>query len=104
MDHAPYAVIVEAYVHGVSTRSVDDLVRAMGADSGISKSEVSRLCAGPDTELTVFRSRPLDHTRFPCIYLDATYCKARVNHQTVSQAPCSSPPASPRTADAKSSA
>ncbi|WP_338674530.1 IS256 family transposase [Streptomyces sp. SCSIO 30461] len=86
IDQALYAVIVEAYVHGVSTRSVDDLVRALGADSGISKSEVSRLCAGLDAELTAFRTRPLDHTRFPYIYLDATYCKARVNHQIVSQA------------------
>ncbi|MFJ6121588.1 IS256 family transposase [Streptomyces sp. NPDC092129] len=86
IDQALYAVIVEAYVHGVSTRSVDDLVRALGADSGISKSEVSRLCAGLGAELTVFRTRPLDHTRFPYIYLDATYCKARVNHQIVSQA------------------
>ncbi|MCZ7456160.1 IS256 family transposase [Streptomyces sp. WMMC940] len=86
IDQALYAVIVEAYVHGVSTRSVDDLVRALGADSGISKSEVSRLCTGLDAELTVFRTRPLDHTRFPYIYLDATYCKARVNHQIVSQA------------------
>ncbi|MEU2491070.1 IS256 family transposase [Streptomyces sp. NPDC007883] len=86
IDRALYAVIVEAYVHGVSTRSVDDLVRALGADTGISKSEVSRLCAGLDTELNAFRTRPLDHTRFPYIYLDATYCKARVNHQIVSQA------------------
>ncbi|MFE0276128.1 IS256 family transposase [Streptomyces sp. NPDC058992] len=86
IDRALYAVIVEAYVHGVSTRSVDDLVRALGADTGISKSEVSRLCAGLDAELTAFRTRPLDHTRFPYIYLDATYCKARVNHQIVSQA------------------
>ncbi|MER6574042.1 IS256 family transposase [Streptomyces sp. NPDC001093] len=86
IDRALYAVIVEAYVHGVSTRSVDDLVRALGADSGISKSEVSRLCAALDAELTAFRTRPLDHTRFPYVYLDATYCKARVNHQIVSQA------------------
>ncbi|MFE8950727.1 IS256 family transposase [Streptomyces sp. NPDC007856] len=86
IDRALYAVIVEAYVHGVSTRSVDDLVKALGADSGISKSEVSRLCAALDAELTAFRTRPLDHTRFPYVYLDATYCKARVNHQIVSQA------------------
>ncbi|MFC8278440.1 IS256 family transposase [Streptomyces sp. NPDC057271] len=86
IDRALYAVIVEAYVHGVSTRSADDLVRALGADTGISKSEVSRLCAGLDAELNAFRTRPLDHTRFPYIYLDATYCKARVNHQIVSQA------------------
>ncbi|GAA3446724.1 IS256 family transposase [Planomonospora venezuelensis] len=86
IDQALYAVIMEAYVHGVSTRSVDDLVKALGADSGVSKSEVSRICAGLDTELTAFRTRPLEHTRFPYLYLDATYCKARLNHQIVSQA------------------
>lgn len=77
---------MEAYVQGVSTRSVDDLVKALGGDTGISKSEVSRICGDLDTELSVSRTRPLDHTRFPYIYLDATYCKARVNHQIVSQA------------------
>ncbi|WP_432021570.1 IS256 family transposase, partial [Streptomyces sp. 1222.5] len=86
IDQALYAVIMEAYVQGVSTRSVDDLVKALGSDTGISKSEVSRICDGLDEELTVFRTRPLDHTRFPYVYLDATYCKARVNHQIVSQA------------------
>lgn len=86
IDRALFAVIMEAYVLGVSTRSVDDLVKALGSDTGISKSEVSRICADLDTELTVFRNRPLDHTRFPYIYLDATYVKARVNHQIVSQA------------------
>jgi putative transposase len=86
IDQALYAVIMEAYVHGVSTRSVDDLVKALGADTGISKSEVSRICAALDVELTAFRTRPLDHLRFPYIYLDATYCKARVNHQIVSRA------------------
>jgi putative transposase len=86
IDQALYAVIMEAYVHGVSTRSVDDLVKALGADSGISKSEVSRICSDLDAPLTAFRTRPLDHTRFPYLYLDATYCKVRVNHQIVSQA------------------
>ncbi|WTG53946.1 IS256 family transposase [Actinacidiphila glaucinigra] len=86
IDQALYAVIMEAYVHGVSTRSVDDLVVALGADTGISKSEVSRICAALDKQLTAFRTRPLDHTRFPYIYLDATYCKARVNHQIASRA------------------
>lgn len=86
IDQALYAVIMEAYVQGVSTRSVDDLVKALGGDTGISKSEVSRICGDLDIELSVFRTRPLDHTRFPYIYLDATYCKARVNHQIVSQA------------------
>jgi putative transposase len=86
IDQALFAVIMEAYVHGVSTRSVDDLVKALGADSGISKSEVSRICSDLDTQLTAFRGRPLDHVRFPYIYLDATYCKARVAHQIVSRA------------------
>lgn len=86
IDRALYAVVMEAYVLGVSTRSVDDLVKALGADTGISKSEVSRICAGMDAELTAFRTRPLDHTRFPYLFLDATYVKARVNHQIVSQA------------------
>jgi len=86
IDQALYAVIMEAYVHGVSTRSVDDLVKALGGDSGISKSEVSRICAALDEPLTAFRTRPLDHVRFPYVYLDATYCKARVNHQIVSRA------------------
>jgi putative transposase len=86
IDQALYAVIMEAYVHGVSTRSVDDLVKALGADTGISKSEVSRICQDLDSQLVAFRNRPLDHVRFPYMYLDATYCKARVNHQIVSRA------------------
>lgn len=86
IDQALFAVIMEAYVHGVSTRSVDDLVKALGADSGISKTQVSKICAGLDTEVAAFRDRPLDHTVFPYIFLDATYCKARVNHRIVSQA------------------
>src|SRR3954464_6841150 len=48
IDQALYAVVMEAYVHGVSTRAVDDLVAALGVDSGISESEVSRICAGLD--------------------------------------------------------
>ena len=86
IDRALFAVIMEAYVHGVSTRAVDDLVKALGADSGISKSEVSRICQGLDVEVTAFRDRPLDHIAFPYVFLDATYCKVRVNHQIVSQA------------------
>jgi putative transposase len=86
IDRALFAVIMEAYVQGVSTRAVDDLVKALGADSGISKSEVSRLCAGLDTEVAAFRERALDHIAFPYVFLDATYGKARVNHQIVSQA------------------
>ncbi len=77
IDQALYAVVMEAYVHGVSTRSVDDLVLALGIDSGISKSEVSRICAGLDETVGAFRTRPLDHTEFPYVYLDATYLNVR---------------------------
>ncbi|TDO27501.1 transposase-like protein [Kribbella sp. VKM Ac-2527] len=62
---------------GVSTRSVDDLVAALGIDSGISKSEVSRICAGLDEVVTAFRTRRLDHIAFPYVYLDATYLHVR---------------------------
>ena len=77
IDRALYAVIMEAYVAGVSTRSVDDLVAALGAESGISKSEVSRICAGLDETVEAFRSRRLDHIEFPYVYLDATYLNVR---------------------------
>jgi putative transposase len=77
IDQALYAVVMEAYVHGVSTRSVDDLVEAMGADTGISKSEVSRICAALDETVGAFRTRPLEHTEFPYVYLDATYLNVR---------------------------
>lgn len=86
IDKALHAVIMEAYVHGVSTRSVDDLVAALGVSSGISKSEVSRICAGLDAEVARFRERTLTHTTFPYVYLDATYCKVRVGAHVVSQA------------------
>ena len=62
---------------GVSTCSVDDLVAALGIDSGISKSEVSRICAGLDEVVTAFRNRRLDHIEFPYVYLDATYLHVR---------------------------
>jgi len=78
VDQALFAVVMEAYLHGVSTRKVDDLVKALGADTGICKSEVSRICAGLDEEVAEFRGRPLDQTAFPYVYLDATFCKARV--------------------------
>jgi putative transposase len=86
VDQALFAVVMEAYLHGVSTRKVDDLVKALGADSGISKSEVSRICADLDTEVGAFRDRSLADQSFPYVFLDATYCKARVNHRVVSQA------------------
>ena len=77
---------MEAYLHGVCTRKVDDLVKALGADSGISKSEVSRICAELDAEVAAFRDRSLAGQRFPYVFVDATYCKARVNRRVVSQA------------------
>jgi len=64
-------------VHGVSTRSVDDLVQALGIDTGISKSEVSRICAGLDETVGAFRARTLGHVAFPYVYLDATYLHVR---------------------------
>jgi transposase-like protein len=86
VDQALFAVIMEAYLHGVSTRKVDDLVKALGADTGISKSEVSRICADLDQEVAAFRDRSLAEQAFPYVFLDATYCKARVNRRVVSQA------------------
>ena len=86
IDRALYGVIMEAYVHGVSTRKVDDLVKALGAASGISKSEVSRICAGLDKELEEFRNRPLDHVPFTYVFADATYVKGRVGGRVVSRA------------------
>lgn len=77
IDQALYAVVMEAYVNGVSTRSVDDLVEALGATSGIKKSEVSRICAGLDEIVGAFRTRRLDHIEFPYVYLDATYLHVR---------------------------
>ena len=77
IDQALYAVVMEAYVNGVSTRSVDDLVASMGVDTGISKSEVSRICAGLDERVAAFRNRTLGHTEFPYVYLDATYIHVR---------------------------
>lgn len=86
IDKALHAVIMEAYVHGVSTRSVDDLVAAMGVASGVSKSEVSRICAGLDREIDAFRTRSLTHTQFPYVFCDATFCKVRVGAHVVSHA------------------
>lgn len=77
IDQALYAVVMEAYVAGVSTRAVDDLVAALGIGSGISKSEVSRICAGLDEIVGAFRTRQLDHIEFPYVYLDATYLHVR---------------------------
>jgi transposase-like protein len=86
IDRALFAVVMEAYVHGVSTRKVDDLVKALGVASGISKSEVSRICGELDHDLKAFRDRPLDHTEFVYVFLDATYVKGRVRGRVVSRA------------------
>ena len=79
---------MEAYTGGISTRKVDSLVEALGGASGISKSEVSRICAGLDEQVKAFLSRPLDHASFPYVYLDATYLHGRLgrNMQVVSRA------------------
>ncbi len=86
VDQALFAVVMEAYVHGVSTRKVDELVKALGADTGISKSEVSRICSNLDEDVATFRDRPLADISYPYVFLDATYCKARVGRRVVSQA------------------
>lgn len=86
VDRALWAVITTAYVTGTSTRKVDDLVRALGVDSGISKSTVSRVCAQLDEEVTAFRDRSLDHLEFPYVFVDATYLHGRKDHRVVSRA------------------
>ena len=83
-EKALVAVIQEAYVHGVSTRSVDDLVKAMGA-GGMSKSQVSRLCAEIDERVNAFLSRPLEGA-WPYLWLDATYLKVREGGRIISRA------------------
>ena len=74
-ERALAAVVQEAYVHGVSTRKVDELVKALGME-GISKSRVSELCEELDEEVELFRSRPLEGP-YPYVWVDATYVKAR---------------------------
>ena len=83
-EKALTAVIQEAYVQGVSTRSVDDLVKAMGM-SGISKSQVSRLCGEIDGKIKAFLDRPIEGD-WPYVWLDATYVKARRDGRIVSVA------------------
>ena len=83
-EKALTAVIQEAYVHGVSTRSVDELVRALGM-TGISKSQVSRLCGEIDEKVAAFLDRPLEGD-WPYLWLDATYVKTRIGGRVVSTA------------------
>lgn len=78
-EQALTAVIQEAYVHGISTRAVDDLVKALGME-GISKSEVSRLCADLDVKVNAFLERPIEGD-WPYLWIDATYVKSREDHR-----------------------
>ena len=86
VDKALYAVICTAWIEGVSTRKVDDLVKAMGNESGISKSTVSRICADIDETVHEFLNRRLDQTWYPYVYLDATYLDVRQQGRVCSQA------------------
>src|SRR5580658_5052230 len=83
-EKARTAVIQEAYIQGISTRSVDDLVQAMGM-SGISKSQVSRLCEEIDDRVKTFLDRPIEGD-WPYLWIDATYVKARENGRVVPKA------------------
>ena len=83
-EKALTAVIQEAYIQGISTRSVDDLVKALGME-GISKSQVSRLCGEIDERVQAFLTRPIEGD-WPYIWLDATYLKVRRDHHIVSVA------------------
>ena len=77
VDQALYAVIMEAYIGGVSTRKVDALVAALGSQSGISKSQVSRICQEIDQQVQAFLGRPLESSGYAYVYLDATYLKGQ---------------------------
>ncbi len=83
-EKALTAVIQEAYIQGISTRSVDDLVKAMGM-GGVSKSQVSRLCEEIDERVQAFLTRPIEGD-WPYLWIDATYVKVRCNHRIVSVA------------------
>jgi transposase-like protein len=83
-EKALTAVIQEAYIQGISTRSVDDLVKSLGM-SGISKSQVSRLCEEIDERVKAFLDRPIEGD-WPYLWIDATYLKVRQNGRIVSVA------------------
>lgn len=83
-EQAIMSVVLQAYVHGVSTRRVDDLVQALGM-TGISKSEVSRIAGELDEMVESFRSRPLE-SDYPYVWVDASYEKVRVGGRVISQA------------------
>ena len=83
-EKALLAVIQQAYIEGVSTRKVDDLLQSLGL-TGIDKSQVSRVCKALDEVVDQFRNRPLDGT-YPYLWLDAVYLKVRHNHRIVNEA------------------
>ena len=86
IDKALWAVIMTAYINGTSTRKVDDLVKALGCDTGISKSSVSRICKHIDADVAVLRNRDLGHQPFVYLWLDATYVHVREAGQVTSKA------------------
>lgn len=86
VDKALWAVICQAWIDGVSTRKVDNLLKALGNTSGISRSQVSRVCAQIDQVVAEFTGRVLDQTWYPYLFLDATYLNVRLGGRVVSQA------------------
>jgi len=88
IDQALWAVIAQAWIQGVSTRRVDQLVKALGNEAGISRSQVSRICAEIDEYVAVFLARRLDEndTWYPYVWLDATYLDVRLGKRVASQA------------------
>ncbi len=78
VDQALYGVVMEAYIGVISTRKVDTLVAALGVQSGISKSQVSRICQDIDQQVQAFLNRPLQESGYAYVYLDATYLHGRL--------------------------
>ncbi len=83
-EKALLSVIQEAYIHGVSTRKVDELIQAMGLDNAVSRSEVSRVCQALIDDVNDFRQRPLDGD-YLYLWVDATYLKVREGSRVVSK-------------------
>jgi transposase-like protein len=78
VDQALYGVVMEAYIGGISTRKVDALVAALGVQSGISRSQVSRICQDIDIQVQAFLNRPLQESGYAYVFLDATYLHGRL--------------------------
>jgi putative transposase len=91
MDQALFAVVMEAYLHGVSTRKVDELVKALGADTGISKSEVSRICAEVDEGWARVSGPAVGRAPFPYVFLDGRERGRRVLDGVPALAQCLRP-------------